>query len=71
MQTLPVDLRDLEPPEPMVRILAAVESGAEGPFTFLLAREPYPLYLILSGMGWKCSARRESDAVVVTVTRAA
>ena len=36
-----VDLRGLDPPEPLVRILAAIEDAA-GPREFLLSREPYP-----------------------------
>jgi hypothetical protein len=64
----PVDLRDLDPPEPLVRILAALEDGAAGPFVFLLAREPWPLYPLLD-RGWKASTRNEQDAVVLTLTR--
>ena len=69
MPAEPVDLRDLDPPEPMLRILAMVESGAEGPFAFLLRREPFPLYPLLRGTGWTCSIRKEPTAFVFTVTR--
>ena len=49
--------------------IAMVESGAEGPFAFLLRREPFPLYPLLRGTGWTCSIRKEPTAFVFTVTR--
>ena len=66
----PVDLRGLDPPEPLVRILAAIE-GAPGPFQFWLSREPYPLYALLAAAGWRHEVRREEAAIVLTVTRRA
>jgi hypothetical protein len=65
----PVDLRGLEPPEPLMRILAAIEAEGDGPLQFLLAREPYPLYPVLASAGWRHEVRREEGAVVLTVTR--
>ena len=65
---LPVDLRGLDPPEPLVRILAAIEDAA-GPLAFCLSREPYPLYPLLAAAGWRHEVRREDGAVVLTVTR--
>ena len=64
----PVDLRGLDPPEPLVRILAAIEDVA-GPREFWLSREPYPLYALLAAAGWRHEVRREGDAVVLTVRR--
>jgi hypothetical protein len=64
----PVDLRGLDPPEPLVRILAAIE-GAAGPLEFWLSREPYPLYGLLAAAGWRHEVRREETAIVLTVTR--
>jgi hypothetical protein len=65
---LPVDLRGLDPPEPLVRILAAIEDDA-GPREFLLSREPYPLYALLAAAGWRHEVRREESAVLLTVSR--
>ncbi len=43
-----VDGRGLEPPEPMERILAALEQLQPGQrVRFLIHRQPYPLYDIL------------------------
>ncbi|HEX5128941.1 MAG TPA: DUF2249 domain-containing protein [Usitatibacter sp.] len=64
----PVDLRSLDPPEPLVRILAAIED-ASGPRVFLLSREPYPLYALLAAAGWRHEVRREAGDVVLTVSR--
>ena len=66
----PVDLRGLDPPEPLVRILAAIED-VEGAREFWLSREPYPLYALLAAAGWRHEVRRENDAVVLTVRRRA
>ena len=66
----PVDLRGLDPPEPLVRILAAIE-GATGPLEFLLSREPYPLYALLAAAGWRHEVKRGEAAIVLTVTRRA
>ena len=66
----PVDLRGLDPPEPLVRILAAIE-GSPGPLEFWLSREPYPLYALLSAAGWRHEVRRADDGVILKVTRRA
>ena len=67
----PVDLRGLDPPEPLLRILAALDSDAAGPLVFWLSREPHPLYPLIAAAGWRHSAKREDAAVVLTVTRSA
>jgi hypothetical protein len=64
----PVDLRGLDPPEPLVRILAAIEDEA-GPREFRLSREPYPLYPLLAAAGWRHEVRREEDAVLLKLSR--
>ncbi|MGF6258793.1 DUF2249 domain-containing protein [Ensifer sp. LBL] len=49
-----LDLTELDPPEPMVRILATAEKMAEGEVLFaLLAREPLFLYPELAKRGHK------------------
>ena len=43
-----VDGRGLEPPEPMERVLAALDEAQPGQqVRFLIHRQPYPLYDIL------------------------
>ena len=50
--SLHLDLSDLDPPEPMVRILAAAEELAEGDVLFaLLSREPVFLFPELTRRG--------------------
>ena len=66
----PVDLRELDPPEPLVRILAAIED-ASGPREFLLSREPFPLYALLAAAGWRHEVRRVDGAVVLAIRRRA
>jgi hypothetical protein len=63
-----VDLRALEPPEPLVRILERLDTR-EGPHVFLLAREPSPLYPLLALSGWRHETRVDERGYVVTVHR--
>jgi hypothetical protein len=65
----PCDLRSLEPPEPLLRILDQVEGDGDGPLVFLLAREPFPLYPMLAAAGWRHGVRRLPDGVELTVFR--
>jgi len=52
-QEILVDARWLEPPEPMERVLVALDRLRPGDhIRFLLHREPYPLYGILENMGY-------------------
>lgn len=60
--TTPIDLRGLEPPEPLARILSALEGA--GPLSFLLSREPLLLYPLLRREGWRHRTRRTDDGVV-------
>jgi hypothetical protein len=48
-----LDLRGLEPPEPLMRVFAALEEAPERPLRIRLQREPYPLYPMLLAGGWK------------------
>jgi len=65
----PCDLRSLDPPEPLLRILDRVEAGGHGPLVFLLAREPFPLYPMLAAAGWRHDVRHLPDGVELTVSR--
>jgi uncharacterized protein (DUF2249 family) len=49
-----VDARWLEPPEPMERVLAALDDLRPGQsIRFLIHREPLPLYGVLQSMGYR------------------
>jgi hypothetical protein len=65
-----LDLRGLDPPEPLVRILGIVEGGSPGPHLFLLAREPRPLYALLAAQGWGHAVRHLAEGVELQVFRA-
>jgi uncharacterized protein (DUF2249 family) len=53
-QEILVDARDLEPPEPFERAMAAVELLRPGQrVRLLLHREPFPLYNLLDSMGMR------------------
>lgn len=48
-----VDARWLEPPEPMEKVLVALDALQPGErVRFLLHREPFPLYGVLQSMGY-------------------
>jgi len=63
-----IDLRGLDPPEPLVRVLEALESGA-GPHWFLLSRAPSMLYPLLARDGWRHELRRDERGFVLRVER--
>ena len=63
------DLRGLDPPEPLLRILERLEAGG-GPHVFLLAREPLPLYPLLDAARWRHTTRVDERGYVLTVMRA-
>ncbi|MFO1420636.1 MAG: DUF2249 domain-containing protein [Candidatus Competibacteraceae bacterium] len=57
-----VDGRDLEPPEPMERVLAALDDLQPGQrVRFLIHRQPYPLYDILSRYRYRYSTESFPD----------
>ena len=63
-----LDARDLEPPEPMVRTMEALEELAPAEtLLVLLPREPYPLYraLELNGFSWKTERRADGTVEVL------
>ena len=65
------DLRGLEPPEPLVRILEAIEAPGDGPYRFLLSRNPVPLYALLAMARWKHSIRAGEGGFELTLFREA
>jgi len=54
-----LDLRGLQPPEPIVRILDALERAPRQPLRVILPHEPVPLYGLLRerGFSWSGSPR--------------
>lgn len=57
-----VDGRWLEPPEPMERVLRALDSlGPDQTLRFLIHREPFPLYALLQERGLSYRARPIAD----------
>lgn len=64
-----MDLRGLDPPEPLMRILEVVEGPDPGPHVFLLAREPRPLYPLLRAQGWRHAVRHVAIGVELEVYR--
>lgn len=65
---LHLDNRDLEPPEPMVRILAAIESMAAGEvLSALLCREPIFLFPELAKRGHAWRGGFEADGATYKV----
>ena len=64
-----LDLRGLEPPEPLVRIFAALDESPGLPLRARLSREPFPLYPMLLAGGWRRRTERYEDGscdVVIT-----
>jgi hypothetical protein len=65
----PNDLRDLQPPEPLLRILDALDHAHAGPHVFLLSREPVLLYPLLAGGGWSHATLLDERGYVLTIYR--
>ncbi|MBK7955661.1 MAG: DUF2249 domain-containing protein [Candidatus Accumulibacter sp.] len=63
-----IDARGLEPPEPMVRTMEALDRLADQQkLLVLLPREPYPLYRALEVNGFSWQAERRSDGTVAVL----
>jgi tRNA 2-thiouridine synthesizing protein A len=63
-----LDARGLEPPEPLVRTMEALDQlGPAERLLVLLPREPYPLYraLELNGFGWQTVCRPDGTVEVL------
>jgi hypothetical protein len=56
-----MDLRGLRPPEPIVRILQALERGTGAPLRVILPHEPVPLYALLRERGYSCTGSPRPD----------
>jgi len=56
-----LDLRGLEPPQPIVRILEALERAPDEPLRVVLPHEPYPLYGLLRERGFDWSGAPRAD----------
>ena len=56
-----MDLRGLQPPEPMVRIFQALERAPRQPLRVILPHEPVPLYGLLRERGYTCAGSPRTD----------
>jgi len=56
-----MDLRGLQPPEPIVRIFHALERGPGAPLRVILPHEPVPLYGLLRERGYRYSGTARRD----------
>ena len=56
-----LELRGLQPPEPIVRIFAALERSPDQPLRAILPHEPVPLYALLRERGYRCSGTPRAD----------
>ena len=56
-----LDLRGLEPPQPIVRIFEALERAPDEPLRVVLPHEPYPLYGLLHERGFDWSGAPRAD----------
>lgn len=59
--TVRLDLRGLQPPEPIVRIFEALERAPRRPLCAILPHEPMPLYTLLRERGFSCTGTQRSD----------
>lgn len=56
-----MDLRGLQPPEPIMRIFQALERAPREPLRVILPHEPVPLYGLLRERGFSYSGSPRSD----------
>ena len=56
-----LDLRGLQPPEPIVRIFQALERAPGAPLRAILPHEPVPLYALLRERGFAYSGTQRAD----------
>ncbi|QJR14260.1 DUF2249 domain-containing protein [Usitatibacter palustris] len=65
----PLDLRGLEPPEPLLRVLSALAQAGPGPHRFLFDRAPLPLLAMLRRDGWSHDLHGDDRGFELTVFR--
>jgi uncharacterized protein (DUF2249 family) len=67
-----VDARGLEPPEPMEKVMQTLDLLRPGQsIRMLLHREPFPLYPILAGRGYRHATTMQADgSYVILITQA-
>ncbi len=69
-EELVLDLRGLEPPEPLLRVFAALDAAPDRPLRARFAREPFPLYPMLHAGGWTHRRLARCDGCVeILITR--
>jgi hypothetical protein len=56
-----LDLRGLQPPEPIVRIFEALERAPREPLCAILPHEPVPLYALLRERGFAWRGKQRAD----------
>lgn len=67
-----IDARGLEPPEPMEKVMQTLELMRPGQcIRLLLHREPFPLYPILQGRGYRHDTTPQADGSYVILIRPA
>lgn len=65
-----IDARNLQPPEPFVRAMEALDQLPDGEsLQLLLHREPFPLYQILDDDGYDRQTTWHDDGTVEIVIR--
>lgn len=57
-----LDVRALEPPEPMLRIMQRLTDAPDEPLRVRIHREPFPLYELLAKQGFRYRTRRLGEA---------
>ena len=67
--TDPLDLRELDPPEPLLRIFEALADEGVDQHVFILEREPLILYQMLADAGWRHTLSRDERGCVLAVFR--
>ena len=67
-----IDARWLRPPEPMEKVLQALDQLHPGQsIRMLLHREPFPLYPLLAERGYRHATQMEADGSYVILLRQA
>ena len=67
-----LDLRGLEPPEPLLRVFAALDAAPELPLRIRMQREPFPLYAMLQAGGWtRRTVARDDGSFEIRISRKA